>query len=67
MLATSSRQERKAGIHIGTGTRFGLAGAFDRYLRLPLPWTMSIAQRIYHPAAVWAGLANRMKIRECGK
>lgn len=23
------------GIHIGTGTRFGLAGAFDRYLRLP--------------------------------
>jgi hypothetical protein len=47
----------KPGIHIGTGTRFGLAGAFDRYLRLPLPWTMSIAQRIYH-AAIWAGLAT---------
>lgn len=23
------------GIHLGTGTRFGLAGAFDRYLRMP--------------------------------
>ena len=23
------------GIHLGTGTRFGLAGAFDRWLRLP--------------------------------
>ncbi|WP_436911058.1 PLP-dependent aminotransferase family protein [Klebsiella michiganensis] len=36
MLATlfSVRAESR-GIHIGTGTRFGLAGAFDRYLRLP--------------------------------
>ncbi|VFS67291.1 Uncharacterised protein [Raoultella terrigena] len=36
MLATilSARAESR-GIHIGTGTRFGLAGAFDRYLRLP--------------------------------
>lgn len=24
-----------AGIHLGTGTRFGLSGAFDRYLRMP--------------------------------
>ncbi|MDK9585929.1 MocR-like transcription factor YczR [Lelliottia wanjuensis] len=23
------------GIHLGTGTRFGLSGAFDRYLRMP--------------------------------
>lgn len=36
MLATlfSVRAESR-GMHIGTGTRFGLAGAFDRYLRLP--------------------------------
>ena len=36
MLATlfSVRAESR-GIHTGTGTRFGLAGAFDRYLRLP--------------------------------
>ncbi|STT52951.1 GntR family transcriptional regulator [Klebsiella pneumoniae] len=36
MLATlfSARAESQ-GIHIGTGTRFGLEGAFDRYLRLP--------------------------------
>lgn len=36
MLATQfSVRAENAGIHIGTGTRFGLAGAFDRYLRLP--------------------------------
>ena len=36
MLATLfSVRAESGGIHIGTGTRFGLAGAFDRYLRLP--------------------------------
>ncbi len=36
MLATQfSVRAENAGIHIGTGTRFGLEGAFDRYLRLP--------------------------------
>lgn len=36
MLSTlfAARAE-SAGIHLGTGTRFGLAGAFDRWLRLP--------------------------------
>ncbi|WP_230492538.1 MocR-like transcription factor YczR [Martelella alba] len=36
MLATAfaSRAEN-AGIHLGTGTRFGLNGAFDRFLRMP--------------------------------
>ncbi|MFP2238317.1 PLP-dependent aminotransferase family protein [Pseudescherichia vulneris] len=36
MLATlfAARAE-SVGIHLGTGTRFGLAGAFDRWMRLP--------------------------------
>lgn len=36
MLSTlfAARAE-SVGIHLGTGTRFGLAGAFDRWLRLP--------------------------------
>ena len=36
MLATRfAARAESAGIHIGTGTRFGLSGAFDRWLRLP--------------------------------
>ena len=56
MLATlfSVRAESR-GIHIGTGTRFGLAGAFDRYLRLPftladdeLRHAFNILQPLWH-------------------
>lgn len=36
MLATQfAARAEGVGIHLGTGTRFGLAGAFDRWLRLP--------------------------------
>lgn len=35
-VATSlAARAETQGIHLGTGTRFGLAGAFDRYLRIP--------------------------------
>ncbi|SUX86920.1 Uncharacterised protein [Citrobacter koseri] len=32
LFATRAESE---GIQLGTGTRFGLAGAFDRFLRMP--------------------------------
>ncbi|WLI78820.1 PLP-dependent aminotransferase family protein [Kosakonia sp. H02] len=36
MLATQfAARAESIGIHLGTGTRFGLSGAFDRYLRIP--------------------------------
>ncbi|WP_312624721.1 PLP-dependent aminotransferase family protein [Scandinavium sp.] len=36
MVATQfAARAESVGIHLGTGTRFGLAGAFDRWLRLP--------------------------------
>lgn len=36
MLATQlATRAEAAGIHLGTGTRFGLSGSFDRYLRMP--------------------------------
>jgi DNA-binding transcriptional MocR family regulator len=45
------------GIHLGTGTRFGLAGAFDRWLRLPFTLddeTLRMAFRTLQP--VWNSL-----------
>lgn len=36
MLATQlAARAEILGINLGTGTRFGLSGAFDRYLRMP--------------------------------
>jgi DNA-binding transcriptional MocR family regulator len=36
MLATQlAARAETLGINLGTGTRFGLSGAFDRYLRMP--------------------------------
>lgn len=36
MLATQfAARAETIGIHLGAGTRFGLSGAFDRYLRMP--------------------------------
>ncbi len=36
MLATQlAARAETIGINMGTGTRFGLSGAFDRYLRMP--------------------------------
>lgn len=36
MLATQfAARAETVGIHLGAGPRFGLAGAFERYLRIP--------------------------------
>lgn len=43
MVATQlGARAETLGIHLGTGTRFGLSGAFDRYLRMP--FSMDSAQ-----------------------
>ncbi|MBB1200431.1 PLP-dependent aminotransferase family protein [Enterobacteriaceae bacterium 89] len=36
------------GIHLGTGTRFGLAGAFDRWLRLPFTQDDETLRTAFH-------------------
>lgn len=61
MLATqfASRAEG-VGIHLGTGTRFGLAGAFERNLRLPFTLTdetLRHAFEILQP--LWLSLAGQ--------
>ncbi|ELS1884126.1 PLP-dependent aminotransferase family protein [Raoultella ornithinolytica] len=61
MLATifSARAE-SLGIHIGTGTRFGLAGAFDRYLRLPFTLDDEELRNAFTTLQpVWAGLMQK--------
>ena len=61
MLATlfSARAE-SIGIHIGTGTRFGLAGAFDRYLRLPFTLDDEELRNAFTTLQpVWAGLTQQ--------
>ncbi|KJG04387.1 hypothetical protein UA70_21105 [Raoultella planticola] len=61
MLATifSARAE-SLGIHIGTGTRFGLAGAFDRYLRLPFTLDDEELRNAFTTLQpVWAGLTQQ--------
>lgn len=70
MLATQfSVRAENAGIHIGTGTRFGLEGAFDRYLRLPftLPDTelrnaFSILQPLWQTLTQQKEMARTRKI-----
>lgn len=57
-----------AGIQLGTGTRFGLAGAFDRFLRMPFALpddTMRAAFNTLQP--IWDTLrsqASHGKIRK---
>jgi len=49
-----------AGINLGTGTRFGLQGAFDRYMRMPFTLTdeaMRAAFTTLQP--VWASLIHQ--------
>ncbi|UMX68184.1 hypothetical protein MJ560_06845 [Klebsiella pneumoniae] len=61
MLATlfSARAESQ-GIHIGTGTRFGLEGAFDRYLRLPFTLPDEALRRAFSPVQpLWQSLAEQ--------
>lgn len=61
MLATlfSARAESH-GIHIGTGTRFGLAGAFDRYLRLPFTLSDEELRRAFNTLQpIWHSLTEQ--------
>ena len=61
MLATlfSARAESQ-GIHIGTGTRFGLEGAFDRYLRLPFTLPDEALRRAFATLQpLWQSLAEQ--------
>ncbi|CDL51771.1 Transcriptional regulator, GntR family domain / Aspartate aminotransferase [Klebsiella pneumoniae ISC21] len=61
MLATlfSARAESQ-GIHIGTGTRFGLEGAFDRYLRLPFTLPDEALRRAFSTLQpLWQSLAEQ--------
>lgn len=61
MLATlfSARAESH-GIHIGTGTRFGLAGAFDRYLRLPFTLADEELRSAFTTLQpLWAGISQQ--------
>lgn len=69
MLATlfAARAEG-IGIHLGTGTRFGLAGAFDRWLRLPFTHddeTLRVAFKALQP--LWNSLngqQNNLRTRK---
>ncbi|XTZ40585.1 PLP-dependent aminotransferase family protein [Salmonella enterica] len=47
------------GIHLGAGTRFGLSGAFDRYLRMPfsLPST-ELESALLRIKPLWTALNN---------
>lgn len=48
MLATQfAARAEGVGIHLGTGTRFGLAGAFDRWLRLPFTLEEETLQKAF--------------------
>lgn len=48
------------GIHIGTGTRFGLEGAFDRYLRLPFTLPDEALRRAFSTLQpLWQSLAEQ--------
>lgn len=61
MLATlfSARAESQ-GIHIGTGTRFGLEGAFDRYLRLPFTLSDEALRQAFSTLQpLWQSLAEQ--------
>lgn len=58
MMATQfAARAESVGIHLGVGTRFGLAGAFDRWLRLPFTLddeTLRIAFKTLQP--LWYSL-----------
>lgn len=60
MLATLFSARAESGIHIGTGTRFGLEGAFDRYLRLPFTLPDEALRRAFSTLQpLWQSLAEQ--------
>jgi len=60
MLATRFAARAEAcGIHLGTGTRFGLSGAFDRYLRMPFAQeTERLEDALIRLKPLWAALRD---------
>lgn len=49
-----------AGIHLGAGTRFGLAGAFERYLRMPFTQPETVLQEAFMALQpIWSSLINQ--------
>jgi len=61
MLATlfAARAE-SVGVHVGTGTRFGLAGAFERNLRLPFTLPDDVLRNAFELLQpVWHSLAGQ--------
>lgn len=69
MLATRfAARAESAGIHLGTGTRFGLSGAFDRWLRLPFTQddiTLRTAFMTLQP--IWKSLTGQQNNLRSGK
>ncbi|MFW0766059.1 PLP-dependent aminotransferase family protein [Trabulsiella odontotermitis] len=69
MLATlfAARAE-SAGIHLGTGTRFGLAGAFDRYLRIPFTLEDDALRAAFNTLQpLWDSLAGQHNVMRMRK
>ncbi len=60
MLATQlATRAEAAGIHLGTGTRFGLSGSFDRYLRMPFSLeTAELESALMRIKPLWLALNN---------
>lgn len=58
MLATQLAARAEAlGINLGTGTRFGLSGAFDRYLRMPFSLdSAELEQALLRIKPLWLAL-----------
>ena len=51
------------GIHLGAGTRFGLAGAFERYLRMPFTQPEAILQEAFMALQpIWSSLIKQPSI-----
>jgi len=51
------------GIHLGAGTRFGLAGAFERYIRMPFTQPEAILQEAFIALQpIWSSLINQPPI-----
>ncbi len=60
MLATQlAARAETLGINLGTGTRFGLSGAFDRYLRMPFSLNPAqLEEALIRIKPLWLALNN---------
>lgn len=56
------------GIQLGTGTRFGLAGAFDRFLRMPFALPENSMRAVFHTLQpLWETLRRQSGSGKTGK